>query len=144
MESNKNKTVEKLFSAWNNHDTEGVLNMYHDDFVREDVGNHNSYGKEKLRQVVTDYLRAFPDIHFTIENVVEKNKEIVVCWKASGHQKGKIMNIPATGKFLSFKGVSVLNIESHLIKRVWYLWDQASMLRQMGLLPELHQTGSLL
>ncbi|MBX9784460.1 MAG: ester cyclase [Chitinophagaceae bacterium] len=138
MQLSTNKTAEKLFNAWNSHDAEGVLNIYHDDFVREDVGNHQVYGKDKLMHVVTNYLSAFPDLHFTVDNLVGKKSEVVVCRTASGHHKGKIMNIPATGKFISLKGVSVLNLENHLIKRVWYLWYQAAMLRQMGLLPELH------
>jgi steroid delta-isomerase-like uncharacterized protein len=140
MQHTKNTTVTQLFAAWNNHDAQAVLNMYHNDFEREDVGNLQVYGKAKLMQVVTNYLHAFPDIYMEIETVVEKNEQVVVCWTATGHHKGKIMNIPATGKLVSFKGVSVLNITDEKIKRVWYLWDQASMLRQMGLLPELQHT----
>jgi steroid delta-isomerase-like uncharacterized protein len=140
MQYTKNTTVTQLFTAWNNHDAQAILNIYHNDFEREDVGNLQVYGKDKLMKVVTNYLHAFPDLHMEIDTVVEKKEQVVVCWTATGHHKGKIMNIPATGKFISFKGVSVLNITDEKIKRVWYLWDQASMLRQMGLLPELQHT----
>jgi steroid delta-isomerase-like uncharacterized protein len=137
MQQTENTTVTQLFAAWNNHDVRAVLDSYHDDFTREDVGNNHLYGKDKLMQVVENYMHAFPDIRLEIDTIVEKNEQVVVCWTATGHHKEKIMNIPATGKHISFKGVSVLNIEDEKIKRVWYLWDQASMLRQMGLLPEL-------
>lgn len=140
MQQTEHSTVTKLFAAWNSQDAAAVLNMYHDDFVREDVGNHQAYGKDKLLQVIINYMRAFPDIHFEVDTLLEKNEQVVVCWTATGTHKGKIMNIPATGKLVSFKGVSVLSIEDEKIKRVWYLWDQASMLRQMGLLPELQHS----
>jgi steroid delta-isomerase-like uncharacterized protein len=140
MQQTENTTVTQLFAAWNNHDVQAVLNSYHDDFTREDVGSNHLYGKNKLMQVVTGYLHAFPDMRLEIDTIVEKKEQVVVCWTATGHHKGKIMNIPATGKLISFKGVSVLNIEHEKIKRVWYLWDEASMLRQMGLLPELQHT----
>ncbi len=140
MQQTENTTVTQLFAAWNNHDAQAVLDNYHDDFTREDVGNKRHYGKDKLMQVVSNYMQAFPDMMLEVDTIVEKNEQVVVCWAATGHHKGKIMNIPATGKLISFKGVSVLSIEDEKIKRVWYLWDEASMLRQMGLLPELQHS----
>jgi steroid delta-isomerase-like uncharacterized protein len=133
-------TVEKLFAAWNSHDSEQVLGFYEDNFTREDVNSNYVYGKEKLHKVVERYLLAFPDIFLKIDDIMEKDDKLVVCWTASGHHRGKIINIPATGKFISFKGVSVVRVERQKIMNVWYLWDEASMLRQMGLLPELQHT----
>lgn len=139
---NKNlKIVEKLFTAWNSHNPKKVLLCYHEDVSREDVSNHFAYGKQTLLKVVESYLHAFPDVCFQINEVVEKEERIVVCWTASGHHHGKIMNIPATGKYISFKGVSILDIENERIRNAWYLWDEATMLRQMGLLPELHDAA---
>ena len=135
------KIVEKLFAAWNSHNPQEVLKCYHEDFRREDVSNHFAYGKQTLLKVVESYLHAFPDVSFHIDEVVDKDGRIVVCWTASGYHRGKIMNIPATGKYISFKGVSILHIEDELIMNVWYLWDEAGMLRQMGLLPELQHTA---
>jgi steroid delta-isomerase-like uncharacterized protein len=141
MKKSNISTVEKLFAAWNSHDAEQVLSFYDDAFTREDVNSNYVYGKEKLHNVVERYLLAFPDIFFNIDDLMEKGGKLVVCWTASGHHRDKIMNIPATGKYISFKGVSVLHIENEKIMNVWYLWDEASMLRQMGLLPELQHTS---
>ncbi len=132
-----NVTVEKLFKAWNNHNVTKVLSFYSDDFIREDGLLQKKYEKQKLNLVIKNYFKAFPDLELALDKLIENNNQTVVCWNASGHHKGKIMNIPATNKFISFSGVSVLNIEHGKIKKAWYLWDQASMLRQMGLLPEI-------
>ncbi len=139
MNNIKTSFVEGLFSAWNSRDIEQVLEHYDDVFVREDLGNHRTYSKDDLRKTVKTYTSAFPDIRFDVEKVIEKGEQVVVCWAASGHHKGKIMKIPATGKFVSFKGVSVLEIKNNRIVKVWYMWDEAGMLRQMGMLTELRQ-----
>ncbi|MBN8663625.1 MAG: ester cyclase [Chitinophagales bacterium] len=134
------KIVEKLFAAWNSHRPQEVMECYHEEFRRQDVSNHLSYNKQTLLKVVQSYLYAFPDVSFYIDEVVDNEERIVVCWTATGHHRGKIMNIPPTGKYISFNGVSILHIQNELIMKVWYLWDEASMLRQMGLLPESQHT----
>jgi steroid delta-isomerase-like uncharacterized protein len=139
MSTEKKNFVDRLFEAWNSHDTELVLEHYDDVFVREDLGKHQTYSKDDLRKTVRKYINAFPDIQFEVEKVIEKGEQVVVCWGASGHHKGKIMKIPATGRYVSFKGVSVLEIKNSKIVKVWYIWDEAGMLRQMGMLTELRQ-----
>ena len=57
-------------------------------------------------------------------------------WKASGHQRGRLMNIPPTGKFCSFLGSTFLSLKEGKIYRSRRIWDVATMLRQIGLLPE--------
>jgi steroid delta-isomerase-like uncharacterized protein len=131
--------VESLFAAWNSGDADMVMEFYDDVFVREDLGNHQTYTKDDLCKTIKKYISAFPDIHFEVEKVIEKGEQAVVCWSATGHHKGKIMKIPATGKLVSFKGVSVLEIHNEKIVKVWYIWDEAGMLRQMGMLTELRQ-----
>ena len=138
---NNNSVIESLFKAWNSHDIEGIIENYHDTFIREEMGNSRSYGTEKLNNILTEYFAGFPDIQFEIETLIQKNEKYVVCWKATGHHRGKIMNIPPTGKQISFTGVSVITLFENKINRVWYMWDQASMLRQMGLLPELKHSA---
>jgi steroid delta-isomerase-like uncharacterized protein len=139
MEKGITGFVQGLFAAWNSKNAAAVLEYYDDVFVREDLGNHQMYTKDDLYKTVKKYISAFPDIQFEVEKVIEKGAQVVVCWGATGHHKGKIMKIPATGKLVSFKGVSVLEIKNKKIIKVWYIWDEAGMLRQMGMLTELRQ-----
>lgn len=137
MSNEKIQIVKKLFTAWNRADVDGVLNCYDQEFTREDMSSNKKHGLEQLEKIVKEYLQAFPDIRYEIEKLIEKDQSIIVCWRANGHHKAKLMGIPATGKFISFTGVSILEIENDKIKKVWYMWDEAGMLRQMGMLTEL-------
>lgn len=139
MEKNKQTLTESLFAAWNSHDVEAILEHYDDTIIRQDLTCQNSYTKSELRQTAQSYLNAFPDISFEVEKLIEEGEQLVVCWKAMGQHKGKIHKIPATGRHIFFRGVSVLEIKNDKIVKVWYLWDEAGMLRQMGLLTELRQ-----
>ena len=70
------KLVEKLFSAWNSHNAQQVLQCYDDTFTREDVSNHFNYGKQALLKVVQNYMLAFPDVSFELEEVLDNNGSV--------------------------------------------------------------------
>jgi steroid delta-isomerase-like uncharacterized protein len=139
MKKSKQSLATSLFAAWNSHDVEQILAHYADEMVRQDLTCQQRYSKADLEKTIHAYLAAFPDIFFEVEKMIEEGEQLVICWKAAGHHRGKIHKIPATGRHIHFRGVSVLEIADGKIAKVWYLWDEAGMLRQMGLLTELRQ-----
>jgi steroid delta-isomerase-like uncharacterized protein len=139
MEKNKQNLVQSLFDAWNSHNREQILTHYAEEIIRQDLTCQQQYNRLALQETIDAYLNAFPDIRFEVEKLIEESEQLVICWKAAGHHRGRIHKIPATGKFIQFRGVSVLEIREEKIMKVWYLWDEAGMLRQMGLLTELRQ-----
>jgi len=46
-----------------------------------------------------------------------------------------MLGIPATGKSVSFKGVSMLRYRKNMVVTDTRIWDLAGLLRQIGLLP---------
>lgn len=137
MNKEKILMVQRLFEAWNTGNIQAVLDCYQYEFTREDVGKNKSYGQAHLEKIIREYFTAFPGICYEIEKIIENNENIVVCWRASGYHKGKLMGIPATGKYIQFNGISVLEIVNQKIAKASYIWDEAGMLRQMGMLTEL-------
>jgi predicted ester cyclase len=45
------------------------------------------------------------------------------------------MGIPATGKHVSFKGISLIRFRMNMVVADTRVWDLAGLLRQLGLLP---------
>ena len=87
------------------------------------------------------YWQAFPDLEFTLTDVLVDEARLAIVWMAEGTHQGTIMNIPPTGHRVEVRGVSILDVEDGLIVRGQYIWDMAGMLRHMGLLPELSSSG---
>lgn len=131
--------VHQLTDAWNSHDVECLLTLYDPDYEGTDVAQAAPYrGLEGARESLNRYLQAFPDIHFTTEDVLVAGDSVSFVWKAEGTHRGILMNIPATSKKIAVRGVSILTICEGKIKRGLYIWDVAGMLRELGLLPDLH------
>jgi steroid delta-isomerase-like uncharacterized protein len=130
--------ADTINQAWNSHDMEKVLGFYSSEYVAEDVGQAFLLrGPEGVRLMLENYWQAFPDLEFTIMDTVVQNSRLVIVWMAEGTHQGTIMHIPATGRRVAVRGVSIIDVQEGLVMRGKYIWDLAGMLRHMGLLPEL-------
>ena len=131
--------AEVINQAWNSHDIEKVLDFYSSDYIGEDVGRAFLLrGRESVRAMLENYWQAFPDLEFTMTDAVVQDSRVAIIWMAEGTHQGTIMNVPATGRRVAVRGISVIDVQNGLVVRSQYIWDLAGMLRHMGLLPELH------
>jgi predicted ester cyclase len=86
---------------------------------------------------MTRCLGAFPDLHLTQEAMVVQGDRVALFWTACGTHRGKIMNIPPTGRRVQVRGASLFTLEGGMIKHALIIWDVAGLLRSIGLLPDL-------
>ncbi len=127
----------ELFEAWNAHDKQRILDLYHPDFEGIDFSEGKSAGGLNDAARMIDYiLTAFPDLHMELLESGCEGDQLFYFWKASGHQRGRLMNIPPTGKMVVFQGSTFFRLKDGKIYRGRRIWDVAAVLRQIGLLPE--------
>lgn len=71
-----------------------------DEFFAPDYVNHDPaapedrHGPEELRQFLSIYHNAFPDMQFIIEDVIAEGDEVAVRWTVRGTHQGEFMGIP--------------------------------------------------
>jgi steroid delta-isomerase-like uncharacterized protein len=111
-----------------------------DDLFAEDSVDYAGFpgqapGREGFKQAVVMMHTAFPDIHYTIEDMVAEGDRIATRWTLRGTHKGEFFGIPATGTQVSVEGIHILRFADGQIVECWEFWDQLSMLRQIGAMP---------
>ncbi len=89
-------------------------------------------GSTALKQYISAFRTAFPDIHFTIEDQIAEGNKVVSRWTASGTHRGRLMGIAPTGKIGTVRGVSVVLVVNGKIQEDWISWDQLGMWEQLG------------
>ena len=82
------------------------------------------------------YRGAFPDLHFTLEDVIGEGDRVVVRWTATGTHKAEVMGVPATGKRVAVTGIEVSRFADGKLAETWVNWDALGLLRQLGAIPE--------
>jgi steroid delta-isomerase-like uncharacterized protein len=130
--------IANLIAAWNTHDLDRASAFFADSYVGNDVAQvEPQHGREGIRNALARYFAALPDVCFTLDDLVVEGERAVVVWTARGTHRGMLMNIPASGRIVSVRGVSTFTLQDGQISRALYIWDVAGLLRGIGLLPEL-------
>ncbi len=131
-EENK-RNVDKLFdTCFNQHDL-GLL----DAVVAPDyVGPQGEKGPAAFRTIVVGLHTAFPDIHYTIDEVVAENDRVAVRWHWTGTHKAPFRTFPATGKAMSNTGTGIFRFRDGKIVSAALETDRLGFLVQVGAVPE--------
>ncbi len=94
---------------------------------------------EDYKRWVTETRSSFPDIHFTIDDMIAEGDKVVVSFTWHGTNTGDIvspmMRIPATGKQVTATGVSIVRFAEGKCVEDWELADNLGIYQQLGLIP---------
>ncbi|WP_112271842.1 ester cyclase [Lentzea terrae] len=140
--TNPVKTNEEPFSrlhdAVNSGDLELICKVI-DEVVHPDVVFHAPVpsgltGVEALRQVWVTLLRAFPDIHVAIEDVIAEGDKVVYRNTVTGTHQGEYRSLPPTGRSVRYDEIFILRFADGLIAEIWGVVDVFGQLRQLGVL----------
>jgi steroid delta-isomerase-like uncharacterized protein len=130
-------TVREIFAAWNAHDIDAFIKRLDMKVTWEsDAFPAPFTGHEGARQFLKVYVTAFPDLHFDIEQMLAAgDNHVVIRWRSKGTHRGPLANIPPTGKSATSHGCTVVELRNAKVSRAWVYFDNAHLLRQLGVLP---------
>ena len=94
-------------------------------------------GLEEARQFISMYKTAFPDLNVTVEDVIAEGDKVVTRITFHGTHQGEVEEFgPPTGRQIEVKGITISRIENGKIIEDWDSYDNLSMMKQLGLIPE--------
>ena len=92
-------------------------------------------GLEGAKQTLTMYLTAFPDLYFTVEDIIAEGDKVVTRLTARGTQQGEFMGIPPTGKKATVKAIDINRIVGGKSIEHWLEMDTLGLMQQLGVVP---------
>jgi len=93
--------------------------------------NLNS-GIQNIKNHIEGCRKAFPDLHFTVDDTIAERDEVVIHWTARGTQKGQFLGIQPTNRKASVNGTSIYRLEGSKIAEEHANWNLTTMLAQLG------------
>ncbi len=125
--------AEQWIVAWNSHDPDKMVSAFTSDVYYEDVAfGEVSHGSAELRKFAASEFEGAPDIKLELLRSSISNGHGTIEWVFSGTDKG----IWKTGKKFFVRGVSVIDVRDGKISRCLDFYDAATIMRQVGVLPE--------
>ncbi len=133
MSTEANKTIirRRVEEIWNQGDLAIADELIADDYL----SNGQTIGREGYKQFVAGVRAAFPDLRFTLDDLVAEGDRVAVRYTARGTHSGAFMGIPPTGKQVTFTGIDLFRIAHGRMAEEWLMFDQLGLLRQLGAVP---------
>ena len=139
------RAVADVLEFWNSGDIEGIVAFYDDEIVWKNVGLEETYeGKAGVREFLTRLYTAIPDLRFTVDFKIARGNNVSEQWTVAGTHLGTFMGIPATGRHVEIRAISMVTMRDGKFLRDEFYWDTGAVMRQMGLMPSLAVTKGLL
>jgi steroid delta-isomerase-like uncharacterized protein len=140
-------TIRSMFEAFNTHDLDRAMTLVTDDFELIDLAAGLTLrGPEGLRQWFQGFLRAFPDVNAELTNVLVAGDWVVTEHTGRGTHTGPLVSpageIPPTGRSIEVQIAEVCRMQDGKLVLLRAYYDSATMLRQLGLLPQPGPTST--
>ena len=106
-----------------------------DELIAPDYVNHDfpdAKGPEGFKQMVAMFRGAFPDLEFTVEEVIGEADRLASRGAWRGTHKGTFMGLPATGKQVTVPFIDIWRISDGKFAENWVQMDMLGLIRQLG------------
>ncbi|GAA3263326.1 ester cyclase [Nonomuraea helvata] len=138
QEARNKETYHHFHDAINSGDLE-VISKAIDEYVHPEGRFHTAErtdvpAVQAQKRIWETLLRAFPDIHVTVEDLLAEGDKIVVRQTVTGTNSGEYRGMPATGRSVTYNEIFIVCFADGQITDLWGVVDVYSQLRQLGLI----------
>ncbi|MER7504609.1 ester cyclase [Nonomuraea pusilla] len=138
-EARNKETYHRFHEAVNSGDLD-VISKAVDEFIHPDGRFHTAEATDVTlaqaqRRVWEVLLRAFPDIHVTVEDLLADGDKIVARQTVTGTNTGEYRGLPPTGASVTYHEIFIARFADGRITDIWGVVDIHSQLRQLGHIP---------
>jgi steroid delta-isomerase-like uncharacterized protein len=112
-----------------------IPEVFASEFIDHTPDGQVFQGLENLKRVTEMSLRAFPDMHYTIEDLFAEGDKVAVRYTYTGTSKGEMMGMAPTGKSFNISVTYLCHMEDGKQKEVWGYIDMLTWYKQLGVTP---------
>ena len=128
-------TVRRHYEAENHHDVDAMLATFSKAKARYDVPAFGEAGQPRghaaVREMWTDILGVFPDIHHEVERLRHGEGFVLVEYRLTGTQHAEWAGIPATGRSFTTRVAAIYEFEEEELVCERAYTDLADWFRQL-------------
>jgi steroid delta-isomerase-like uncharacterized protein len=140
MENNKQIIIRFVEELWNQRKLEIAEEIFDNDChtyqLQSGVANASSpRGPVIIRQHISEWLSGFPDLIFTIEQMIAEEDRVSTLLVMDGTHTGQWLGIPPSGKRINIRMMTIHRIRSGIIIEDWVIVESLGFFQQLGILP---------
>jgi len=138
--SEENKAIVRrlMDEVWTKGNLSFVDQVFSGNYIHHDSSTPDfGPGPEGEKKRALLYRTAFPDLQFTIEDLIAEGDTVMLRWSSQGTHRAPLNVIAPTGKRVSVSGMTLARFSGGKIVEGWVNWDALGLLQQLNVVPVL-------
>lgn len=128
--------VRRYYDACNRGDLEAVFACLHPDCIHH--SRLSEYPKGGVAFAFETTFRAFPDLHWTIVELIVEGDRAAALVRIEGTHRGEYLGKPGTGRRVSVHSVDIARVRDGQFVEHRGVLDELHLLAQIGVVPETY------
>lgn len=132
-QANKALVQRDFEEVWNQGNLAAVEEIFAASFTFH-LPDREATGIESHKEYINTLRSIYPDLHYTIEDLIAEGDRVVARWTFRGTYQESSENTPADiiGKQITTTGISIYRIADDKIQEDWTNWDALGLYQQLG------------
>ena len=136
MSADKNIQIMRRWfhEVWNEGRTQTIYDLFSPQGVAhgQESAEGELHGPHEFEAFVRKTRAAFPDMQLTVEDVFATDDKGVLRWSGVMKHTGDALGMPASGRTVRLRGITLVRFAGGKVVESWDNWDQLGMLQQIG------------
>jgi steroid delta-isomerase-like uncharacterized protein len=115
--------------VWNQKRTDTIRELVAPDGTCQSEGGELRGPEAFITHAHTPLLNAFPDLHVEVLGTVSEEDQVVVRWSARGTHSGDGLGVAASGRRISFRGMTWIRYCDGKMAEGLDCWNQAALMQ---------------
>jgi steroid delta-isomerase-like uncharacterized protein len=126
------RTVRRIYEdCLNGGDLAALRELVDDDYV----GIAGERGPQGFAETVRGLRTAFPDIRYTVDDLVAEGDRVAIRWSWEGTHLGAFRVFPASGRRVRNTGIAIYRLRGGRVAQAWLESDRLGFLQGIGAAP---------
>jgi steroid delta-isomerase-like uncharacterized protein len=136
MSIEENKAIaRRCLEAITDKDFAVIDQLYASSYIRHDPDSPQVRSREDYRQYLTGLCTTFPDLHFTVDDLIAEGDQVVCRFSVRGTHANPWRGLPPTGKQVLITGINISSLAEGKVVEDWFNTDIFGLAQQLGIIP---------
>ena len=133
LDENKKLIETYFFRVWNNGELDLLDSIIDENYINHSPGGPVTppLGPSGLKPIVVAMRQGFPDLHYSIKDLVITGNRIVARVVMTGTLLGELWDMQPNGKKIEVTQINIEYVKDGRITEHWRLTDEVKMMKQL-------------
>jgi steroid delta-isomerase-like uncharacterized protein len=129
------ETLIQLYDGvWNGNSPEAADELVHEAYTIHDRElAAEMEGPELYKALASGTREIFPDMEFTVEDIIASGEKVALRWTMTGTHEGPMFGVEPTGQQVELTAIEMNRFAKGKLIETWTQSDQLGLMQQLGI-----------